>query len=445
MAIVKIQPVRDLKATVKYTTQDYKTKEHLISFNECNLLNLESKFELVTKRYNDMKKKDVKTKARMIIQSFDVSDKLTPEQAHKLGVELADNYLKGNHQYLVVTHVETDNLHNHIIFNNLDHNNLKMFDSKRQHTINDLRKENDLIAIQNGLDIVEATHNKGITFNEYVARAKKTSFKGDMEKIIDKNIEKANTFEDFLKLMQEQGYEHKQGKYLSFKNPKSGKYMRTKSLGMNYLEQSLKYRIENKDYVPLKLDIIDKQWIDKSQDKFKDNKGLQKWATKQNIQFLNQLNSKMYETGMTLDEIDKQEQNITSLYESFEKQIVKYDDEIFKLKNMMDSFKIYEDSHSLIMDYKASEDKQGFKSENYTRFKQYDMAKRNINILKKQGITDTQGLKYKISLLEEDRNIMYASVDESKERRKEIEQQQQAKKQAQEREEKKERNNEVSR
>lgn len=72
--------------------------------------------------------------------------------------------------------------------------------------------------------------------------------------------------------MQKEGYEHKQGKYLSFMNPKSGKFMRTKTMGFNYLESSIKYRIENKSYSPIKTSIINRKWIDKSQEKFKNNK-----------------------------------------------------------------------------------------------------------------------------------------------------------------------------
>lgn len=213
----------------------------------------------------------------MIIQSFNSDDNLTPEEAHQYGVELAENYFKGKHQYVVITHIETDNLHNHIIFNSVNFVDLKMFDSKRKHTVNDLRKENDRISEKHNLSIVEAGRRKGITFNEYVSRAKGKSFKSKLENIIDKNIEKAKSFEEFLSLMEQQGYEHKQGpKYLAFKNPKSNKFMRTKTLGMNYFESSIKYRIENKDYTPLKQNIIDKQWIDKSQAKFKNNKGLRK-------------------------------------------------------------------------------------------------------------------------------------------------------------------------
>lgn len=107
------------------------------------------------------------------------------------------------------------------------------------------------------------------TYQEYAVRVKGNSFKSQLEYAIDKNVEFAKDFDDFLRLMKEDGYDHKVGQHLAFQNPDSNKFMRTKTLGVDYLENSIKYRIENKDYVPLKPNILDKEWIDKTADKFK--------------------------------------------------------------------------------------------------------------------------------------------------------------------------------
>ena len=429
MSIVKIQQVRNLKAVVKYCVQDHKTNEDLVTSFECDIETIERDFKSVLYDYNEKKNSDKDISARMIIQSFDSDDILTPEQAHQYGVELAENYLKGKHQYAVITHTETDHLHNHIIFNSISFEDLKMFDSKRKHTINDLRKENDRVSENHGLTIVEKGRDREFTFNEYVARAKKTSFKGIIEEIIDKNILKANSFDEFLELMNKQGYEFKSGKYLSFKNPKSNKFMRTKTLGMNYFEASIKYRIENKNFVPIKQNIIDKQWIDKSQAKFKSNKGLQKWATKQNINFLNEISSKLYKQNITLQELNEIEIEKDNLIGNFEKQLEIIDNEIFKLEKMMDCFDVYKSSYSLIQEYKNADDKTEFKEENYSKFKQYDTAKRNMNYLKKHyDVTDKPGLNYKLSLMIEERNLLYGSLGKSKE----IERQEQSKEQKRE-------------
>src|SRR5689334_17884924 len=130
MSIVKIQRVKDLKAVINYSMQAHKTNEELVTSYECSIETIDRDFKSVLVDYNEKNKSDKNMSARMIIQSFDSDDNLTPEQVHQYGVEFADNYLKGNHQYTVITHIETDNLHNHIVFNDIDFNKLKMFDSK---------------------------------------------------------------------------------------------------------------------------------------------------------------------------------------------------------------------------------------------------------------------------------------------------------------------------
>lgn len=433
MSIVKIQQVRNLNKAVSYCMQDYKTREDLVTSYECNIETVELDFKSVLYDYNEKNNSGKDMSSRMIIQSFNSDDNLTPEQVHKYGVELAENYLKGKHQYIVITHTETNNLHNHIIFNSIDFKDLKMFNSKRQHTINDLRKENDRISQKYNLSIIEnGRSNKSITFNEYVVRARKQSFKGKLEEIIDKTIKRSNSFEEFLHLMDQQGYEYKQGKYLSFKNSKSGKFMRTKTLGMNYFTSSIKYRIENKDFMPIKQNIIDKQWIDKSQAKFKNNKGLQKWATKQNINYLNEVIKKMYSENVTLQKLNEIEIKHENLIANFEKQLESIDNEIFKIEKMKYCFDVYKNSYNLIKDYKNAQNKTQFKQDNYSKFKEYDTAKYNMNYLKKHyHINDAAELNYKLSLMKEERNLLYSSLSsgENNERKKELERQEQARKQ----------------
>ncbi|MEK4774793.1 relaxase/mobilization nuclease domain-containing protein [Bacillus sp. FSL M8-0139] len=419
MSIVKIQKIKNLNGFINYGMQEHKTNEELVTSYECSIETIERDFRSVLVDYNEKNNCNKNVSARMIIQSFDSDDNLTPEQVHQYGVEFADHYLKGNHQYTVITHIETDHLHNHIVFNDIDFNTLKMFDSKRANTLDRLREENDKISEKYGLSIIEEGRKgrkKYLAFNEYVARSRKKSFKGNLEEIIDKNISKANSFNEFLSFMQKEGYEHKQGKYLSFMNPKSGKFMRTKTMGFNYLESSIKYRIENKGYAPIKTSIINRKWIDKSQAKFKNNKGLQRWATKQNINYLNELSSKLYKLNVTLSELEEIEANKEALIDSFEKQLLGIDNEIFRLNKMKGCFRTYKNSHPLIVAYKKAENKMAFKQERYHEFKEYDVAKRDMNYLKKNyGITDESELHYKLSLLTKERNLLYGSLGKERE------------------------------
>lgn len=48
-------------------------------------------------------------------QSF-VPGEITPEEANRLGCELARRFTKGKHAFIVCTHIDRKHIHNHIIF-----------------------------------------------------------------------------------------------------------------------------------------------------------------------------------------------------------------------------------------------------------------------------------------------------------------------------------------
>ena len=48
-------------------------------------------------------------------QSFDRKDKITPEEAHRIGEELAKKLTDEKYEYVVATHIDKGHIHNHII------------------------------------------------------------------------------------------------------------------------------------------------------------------------------------------------------------------------------------------------------------------------------------------------------------------------------------------
>lgn len=421
MSITKIQKVKSLKAVINYSKQDHKTREDLMTTYSCNLDTIEKDFKSVLNEYNKKNNKNKDISSRMIIQSFD-DDNLTPEQVHKIGLDFIENYLKGNHQYAVITHIETNNLHNHIIFNDIDFNNLKMFESKKFNSLHNMREKHNEICKKYGVSEIAPIKNKpnkNITFNEYVVRAIGTSFKEKLEIAIDKNIEKAIDYEDFLKLMDQDGFKSKEGKYLAFENEKSKKNMRTKTLGFNYYKESIKYRIDHKEYVPSKVKTINKKWIDRTEEKFKNNKALNSWATKQNIQYLNEINKAMYQSGNTKKEVLQERKTVDEFIKTIESKLMKLDSEIHRLQGMDQSFEVYKNSYDLMVGYKKLDnaDKPAYKKANYSAFKQYDIAKKDLNYLKKNyNISGIENLEFKILELQRERQEVYKALGKDKER-----------------------------
>lgn len=420
MAITNIQRVNSLSKTVNYITREDKTESDLISSYNCSPETAKRSFENVLDEYNYLNGSERELKPRMIVQSFSPNEDITPEEAHKYGKEFADNYLKGEHQYILATHHDTKHIHNHLIFNDINQRTLQIFDSTRENTLYRMRNENDLVSEKYGLSVIEKTKQKHnyISHKEYMAKARGTSFKDKMENDIDSAIMNSNSFDEFLYNMEKNGYESKQGKHLAFKNDNGKKYLRTKSLGFNYLENSIKYRINNQDYVPFKPKIINREWIDKSEDKFQENKGLHRWATLQNINYLNEVNKVLSEEDITLEEFVDEKRAKENFDKNLENKLSKLDNKISKLDNMSDCYDVYKESHNMMKEFKKLEtqsEKEQYKKDNYHDFKKFDIAKKNINQLKKGYlINNKKELQDKLSSLTEERNLIYDSVNLNK-------------------------------
>ena len=421
MAVTKIQRVKSITHAVNYITREDKTERDLITSHNCTPEFAKKDFESILDEYNYRKGKQRELKPRMIIQSYDPSEKITPEQAHEYAKEFAKNYLKDEFQYIIATHHDTDHIHNHIIFNDINYKTFDVFDSSRENTLNRMRNENDLISDKYNLQVIEKTRQKHkyLTHKDYVARAKGVSFKETIENDIDKSIMQSGSYDEFLQNMKEKGYEVKEGKHLAFKSSTGKKFIRTKSLGFNYLENSLKYRIDNKEYTPFKPKIIAREWIDKSEKKFTENKGLYRWASIQNINYLHEVNSVLSKENISLEQFVKENEVVEGFEKNLETKLVKLDNQLHKLRSMEDSFEIYKDSYDMMIDFKkldTEEEKSQFKEVNYSKFKKYDMAKKSIGILKKgYNIHNADQLRERLESLTAERNLLYESVNLNKE------------------------------
>ncbi len=181
-----------------------------------------------------------------MFQCFAVDDDISPDQAHQLGLEFAQKMLGGQYEFVLATHVDKDHIHNHIVFNSTNFITHKKFhwgpyDKQRMWRIN------DAICRANNLSVVENESGcRGKSYHEYQNAASGQSWKKQLQDTIDIVIKKVDSFDDFLRLMRAQGYEIKQGKYISFKAPGQERYTRCRRLGDFYSEEMLKARIADK-------------------------------------------------------------------------------------------------------------------------------------------------------------------------------------------------------
>ncbi len=173
--------------------------------------------------------------AYTIRQSF-VPGEITPEEANRLGYELARRFTKGKHAFIVYTHVDKAHIHNHIIWNSttLDHDRKfrDFLGSARA-----VRRLNDTICIENGYSIVENPKRRGKTYNKWLG-SKPPCHRDRLRMAIDDALaKKPADLDALLKLLQEAGVEvSPRGKSIRLRAPGQKNFVRLDgdSLGAEY-------------------------------------------------------------------------------------------------------------------------------------------------------------------------------------------------------------------
>ena len=244
MAVTKIKAIRGtLNKALAYIMNPEKTDEKmLISSYGCATETAAQEFEWTRKIAEQQGMNPVKIIARHVIQSFDVGE-VSPELAHEIGKQFADEILAGKYEYVLTTHIDKDHVHNHLIFNAVDFVDHHAYKSYKK-IYYDMREASDRLCKENGLSVIPPSQGKGMSYKEYTEAKRGTSWKQKLKQTIDRNIITAKDYDEFLKLMQDAGYEIKTGKYISFRAEGQERFTRAKTIGENYSEERIKERIQ---------------------------------------------------------------------------------------------------------------------------------------------------------------------------------------------------------
>lgn len=243
MAVTKIKAIRGtLSKAIAYILNPEKTDEKLlVSSYGCASETAAREFEWTRKIAEQKGMNPVRVIARHVIQSFEIGE-VTPELAHEIGKQFADEILGGKYEYVLTTHIDKDHVHNHLIFNAVDFVNYHAYKSYKR-IYYDMREVSDRLCKENGLSVIPPSQNKGMGYKEYTEAKRGTSWKQKLKQTIDRLVITAKDYDDFLRLMQEAGYEIKTGKYISFRAKGQERFTRSKTIGENYTEERIKERI----------------------------------------------------------------------------------------------------------------------------------------------------------------------------------------------------------
>ena len=240
MAVTKTHPIKStLKAAIDYILDPEKTDGKLLASSfGCGLETADIEFawtrEAAGERGTHL--------GRHLIQSFKVGE-TTPEEAHKIGQELAEKILGGKYEYVLTTHVDRGHLHNHLIFNAVSFVDYKKYHSNKQ-SYHFIRRTSDRICAAHGLSVVEPGEDRGKSYKEYTAERQGTSYKAKLKAAVNLLIPQVKDFEELLSRLEAAGYEIKRGKYISCRAAGQERFTRLKTLGAAYAEAAIEERIK---------------------------------------------------------------------------------------------------------------------------------------------------------------------------------------------------------
>lgn len=174
-----------------------------------------------------------------LIQSFPAGE-VTPELAHLIGQELAEQLLKGQFEAVITTHLNTSHYHNHIVFNSVSMVDGGKYHSNSQSYYEEIRKISDKLCLKYGLSIIQP-EGRGQSYAQWKAEQEgKPTWRTGIRMDIRESIQNSFTWNQFLRDMEGKGYVWKLNrKYIALKAPGMEYYARLKSLGKNYSEANL--------------------------------------------------------------------------------------------------------------------------------------------------------------------------------------------------------------
>ena len=245
MAVIKIKNIKsNLQAVINYGKNGDKTENGiLVSSVNCSVETAYEEMALTKKFFH----KEDKTLGYHIIQSFK-GNEVSPKLANQIGKELAEELWRDKYQVVICTHINKENVHNHMIVNSVSFiDGIKYHNSKAQIAL--LKETSDRLCLNYGLSIVDTPKaNKARDFRQknidYFSRTDKK-----MQRIIidiDEAIKSAKKYSDFKLILKSKGYENIQdsGKYLSLKTPYYSRNVRiNRAFGEKYSVECIKERI----------------------------------------------------------------------------------------------------------------------------------------------------------------------------------------------------------
>ena len=427
MAVTKIKAIRGtLSKAIAYILNPEKTDEKLlVSSYGCASETAAREFEWTRKIAEQKGMNPVRIIARHVIQSFEIGE-VTPELAHEIGKQFADEILGGKYEYVLTTHIDKDHVHNHLIFNAVDFVNYHAYKSYKR-IYYDMREVSDRLCKENGLSVIPPSQNKGMGYKEYTEAKRGTSWKQKLKQTIDRLVITAKDYDDFLRLMQEAGYEIKTGKYISFRAEAQERFTRSKTIGENYTEERIKERIAGRTPRRSQRQTTPKgiSLIGDIQERIRliDSKGYEHKAKltilKEAARTLNYLTENNL---LQYADLEKKVEDIHSSYDRTGKELKGVEARLREVQPLIKNISNYQRLKPVYDAFQKAKDKPGFKAKHEAELVIFEAARSTL--LAMQGdekLPSLKTLKAEQAQLFEEQERLYAERNRLKKEAKQIE------------------------
>ena len=427
MAVTKIKAIRGtLSKAIAYILNPEKTDEKLlVSSYGCASETAAREFEWTRKIAEQKGMNPVRIIARHVIQSFEIGE-VTPELAHEIGKQFADEILGGKYEYVLTTHIDKDHVHNHLIFNAVDFVDYHAYKSYKR-IYYDMREVSDRLCKENGLSVIPPSQNKGMGYKEYTEAKRGTSWKQKLKQTIDRLVITAKDYDDFLRLMQEAGYEIKTGKYISFRAEGQERFTRSKTIGENYTEERIKERIagrtprrNRRQTVPKGISLIGDiqeriRLIDSKGYEYKAKLTILKEAAR-TLNYLTENNLLQYA------DLEKKVEDVHSSYDRTGKELKGVEARLREVQPLIKNISNYQRLKPVYDAFQKAKDKPGFKAKHEAELVIFEAARSTL--LAMQGdekLPSLKALQAEQAQLFEEQERLYAERNRLKKEVKQIE------------------------
>ena len=261
MAYTSVIPVRRLDQAVKYVMNKEKTtavslqdaidyaanrdKTEQSCFESSYACTLETAFADM-RQTKEQWHKPGGVQGYHLVQSF-AAGEVTPELAHQIAKELADRVLGGRYEYVIGTHLNTEHIHSHIVWNSVSCVDGKKYHSNGKSYVTQIRTVSDELCRKYKLSVIDTENSNHVAkpYAEWLAEKNghptwRTAIRQDVDAAIGQSL----TWRQFLSALERKGYEVRMGrKYPVLRPPGKERFVRFKTLGKRYTPEAIQTRI----------------------------------------------------------------------------------------------------------------------------------------------------------------------------------------------------------